>query len=63
MNLLSAKLGNSQLTDILASAQQIDDVTVLSARVDVKDNNALRQMIDELKQKVSKGGHCTWSCS
>lgn len=52
---LSAKLGNSQLTDILATAQQIDDVTVLSARVDVKDNNALRQMIDELKQKVSKG--------
>lgn len=52
---LSAKLGNSQLTDILTTAQQIDDVTVISARVDVKDNNALRQMIDELKQKVSKG--------
>ncbi|MGG0667532.1 alanine--tRNA ligase [Lederbergia citrisecunda] len=52
---LSAKLGNSQLTDILATAQQIDDVTVLSARVDVKDNNSLRQMVDELKQKVSKG--------
>ena len=52
---LSAKLGNSQLTDILETAQQIDDVTVVSARVDVKDNNALRQMIDELKQKVSKG--------
>ena len=52
---LSAKLGNSQLTDILASAQQIDDVTVLSARVDVKDNNGLRQMIDELKQKLVKG--------
>lgn len=52
---LSAKLGNSQLSDILATAQQIDDVTVLSARVDVKDNNALRQMVDELKQKVSKG--------
>ena len=51
---LSSKLGNSQLTDILANAQQIDDVTVVSARVDVKDNNALRQMIDELKQKVSK---------
>ncbi|QTD41621.1 alanine--tRNA ligase [Sporosarcina sp. Te-1] len=52
---LSAKLGNSQLTDILANAQQIDDVTVISARVDVKDNNGLRQMIDELKQKVVKG--------
>ncbi|MEZ7170862.1 alanine--tRNA ligase [Sporosarcina sp. OR05] len=52
---LSAKLGNSQLTDILSSAQQVDDVTVISAKVDVKDNQALRQMIDELKQKVAKG--------
>ncbi|MDN4607097.1 alanine--tRNA ligase [Sporosarcina highlanderae] len=52
---LSAKLGNSQLTDILATSQQIDDVTVVSAKVDVKDNNALRQMIDELKQKIVKG--------
>ncbi|MDW0117429.1 alanine--tRNA ligase [Sporosarcina thermotolerans] len=52
---LSAKLGNSQLSDILATSQQIDDVTVISARVDVKDNNALRQMIDELKQKIVKG--------
>ncbi|MHA6260332.1 alanine--tRNA ligase [Sporosarcina sp. CAU 1771] len=52
---LSSKLGNSQLTDLLATAQQIEDVTVISARVDVKDNNALRQMMDEMKQKVSKG--------
>ena len=52
---LSAKLGNSQLADIMASAQQIDDVTVISARVDVKDNNGLRQMMDEMKQKLSKG--------
>ncbi|CAM3113021.1 alanine--tRNA ligase [Filibacter tadaridae] len=52
---LSAKLGNSQLTDVLESAQQIDDVTVVAARVDVKDNNGLRQMMDELKQKLSKG--------
>ena len=57
---LSAKLGNSQLADIMASAQQIEDVTVISARVDVKDNNGLRQMMDELKQKLSKGGHRTW---
>lgn len=52
---LSAKLGNSQLTDVLANAKQIDDMTVIAARVDTKDNNALRQMIDELKQKVEKG--------
>ena len=52
---LSAKLGNSQLADVMTSAQQIDDVTIISARVDVKDNNGLRQMMDELKQKLSKG--------
>ena len=49
---LSAKLGNSQLSDVMATAQQIDDVTVISARVDVKDNNGLRQMMDEMKQKL-----------
>ncbi len=52
---LSAKLGNSQVADIMASAQQIGDVSVISARVDVKDNNGLRQMMDEMKQKLTKG--------
>ncbi|GKV68003.1 alanine--tRNA ligase [Sporosarcina sp. NCCP-2716] len=52
---LTAKLGNSQLTDVLTAAKQVDDMTVIAARVDAKDNNALRQMIDELKQKVEKG--------
>ncbi len=52
---LSAKLGNNQLTDIIATAHQIDDITVIASKVDVKDNNGLRQMMDELKQKVSKG--------
>ena len=52
---LSAKLGNSQLSDIMATAQQIGEVTVIAARVDVKDNNGLRQMMDEMKQKLSNG--------
>lgn len=52
---LSAKLGNSQVTDILAKAQQLDDVTIVAARVEVKDNNGLRQLIDEMKQQVEKG--------
>jgi alanyl-tRNA synthetase len=51
---LSAKLGNSQLSDILANAEQIGDVSVIAARVDVKDNNGLRQMMDEMKQKLTK---------
>lgn len=52
---LASKLGNSQIADVLATAQQIGDVSVISARVDVKDNNGLRQMMDEMKQKVTKG--------
>ncbi|MFD1927347.1 alanine--tRNA ligase [Sporosarcina siberiensis] len=52
---LAAKLGNSQVDDILASAEQIDDILVISSRVDVKDNNGLRQMMDELKNKLTSG--------
>lgn len=51
---LSAQLANSQLDDVLAEAQEIDGVQVIAAKVDVKDNNALRQMMDELKQKVTQ---------
>ena len=35
--------------------KQIGDVTVIASRVEVKDNNGLRQMMDEMKQKLSKG--------
>ncbi len=52
---LSSKVANSQLVGVMESAEQINDVTVFASRVDVKDNNALRQMMDEMKQKVSKG--------
>ncbi|MEK4024540.1 alanine--tRNA ligase [Sporosarcina sp. FSL W7-1283] len=52
---LAAKMGNSQLTDVMETARQIEDITVISANVEVKDNNGLRQLIDELKQKTSKG--------
>ncbi|WP_172369342.1 alanine--tRNA ligase [Sporosarcina jiandibaonis] len=52
---LSSKLANSQLSDVFETAEQIGDVTVVASRVEVKDNNALRQMMDEMKQKISKG--------
>lgn len=51
---LSAKLGNTQLADVLANAQQVNGVNVIAATVEVKDNNALRQLMDELKQKVTQ---------
>ena len=52
---LSSKLANSQISDVFETARQVGDVTVIASRVEVKDNNALRQMMDEMKQKLSKG--------
>lgn len=51
---LSAKIANSQASSVLSNAQTINDVTVLSVKVDAKDNNQLRQMMDDLKQKLDK---------
>ena len=36
------------------AAQIIGDVTVLSTKVEAKDNNQLRQMMDDLKVKMPK---------
>lgn len=52
---LSSKHANSQLSDVFETARQVGDVTVIASRVEVKDNNGLRQMMDEMKQKLSKG--------
>ncbi|SOC02297.1 alanyl-tRNA synthetase [Ureibacillus xyleni] len=49
---LSQKIANAQSGAVLDSAQKIGDVTVLSTRVDAKDNNQLRQMMDDLKEKL-----------
>lgn len=50
---LSAQLANSQVDDVLKNSQEMNGVQVISARVDVKDNQALRQMMDELKQQLT----------
>ncbi|WP_088007968.1 alanine--tRNA ligase [Indiicoccus explosivorum] len=49
---LSAKIAGAQSAGILEQAREIGGVTVLAARVEAKDNNQLRQMIDDLKQKL-----------
>jgi len=36
------------------SARTVGDVTVLSAKVQAKDNNQLRQMVDDLKAKFDQ---------
>ena len=51
---LSQKIANSQASAVLDAAQQFGDVTVLSTKVDAKDNNQLRQMMDDLKGKLQK---------
>jgi len=49
---LSQKIANAQAGAIIDAAQKIGEVTVLSTRVDAKDNNQLRQMMDDLKTKL-----------
>ncbi|WP_019415515.1 alanine--tRNA ligase [Paenisporosarcina sp. TG20] len=51
---LSAKMANNQASSILEKAKQLDGVMVLSARVQAKDNNQLRQMMDDLKTKMNQ---------
>lgn len=51
---LSAKLAGAQSSDLLASAIEINGVTVLSTKVEAKDNNQLRQLMDDLKSKLDK---------
>jgi alanyl-tRNA synthetase len=49
---LSAKLGNIEAGSLVSKAKVIDGVTVLAAKVQASDMNNLRNMADDLKQKV-----------
>ncbi|SDM21488.1 alanine--tRNA ligase [Bacillus sp. OK048] len=49
---LAAKLGNIEAGNLASKAKQIDGVTVVAARVQASDMNNLRNMADDLKQKV-----------
>ncbi|MGB6407753.1 MAG: alanine--tRNA ligase [Planococcus donghaensis] len=51
---LLAKISNAQSAGILDAAQKVGDITVLSVKVEAKDNNQLRQMLDDLKSKMDK---------
>ena len=51
---LSQKIANAQASAVLDAAQQIGDVTVLATKIDAKDNNQLRQTMDDLKSKLEK---------
>jgi alanyl-tRNA synthetase len=52
---LSAKLGNIEAGSLVSKIKDIDGIKVLSARVQATDMNNLRNMADDLKQKIGSG--------
>lgn len=49
---LNAKLSNLEATSILDKVENVNDVPLLAQKVNVKDMNQLRNMVDGLKQKL-----------
>ncbi|MEW8986733.1 MAG: DHHA1 domain-containing protein, partial [Bacillus sp. (in: firmicutes)] len=52
---LAAKLGNIEAGSIISKVKEIDGVKVLTAKVQATDMNNLRNMADDLKQKIGSG--------
>ena len=49
---LQAKLANEQAGDIFKDVKEVNGITVVAAKVDVKDMNQLRQLADQWKQQA-----------
>lgn len=49
---LATKLANQQAGDVFKDAKEINGTTVITAQVNVKDMNQLRQLADQWKQKA-----------
>lgn len=52
---LSTKLSNVEAASVLDQVKTINDVQLLAQKVNVKDMNQLRNMVDDLKQKLGSG--------
>ncbi|MUK87018.1 alanine--tRNA ligase [Ornithinibacillus sp. L9] len=52
---LHAKLSNLEASNILDQVETVNDINILAQKVNVKDMNQLRNMVDELKQKIGSG--------
>lgn len=52
---LSAKLSNAEASSLLDNVETVNGVKLLAQKVSVKDMNQLRNMVDELKQKLDSG--------
>ncbi|MGG5254946.1 alanine--tRNA ligase [Neobacillus sp. SM06] len=49
---LAAKLGNIEAGSLVSKAKEVNGVTVLAAKVQAADMNGLRNMADDLRQKL-----------
>ncbi|MGJ7921469.1 alanine--tRNA ligase [Neobacillus sp. LXY-4] len=52
---LAAKLGNIEAGSLISKVKEIEGVNVLAAKVQATDMNNLRNMADDLKQKIGTG--------
>ncbi|MBP1947628.1 alanine--tRNA ligase [Virgibacillus litoralis] len=52
---LSAKLSNAEASSVMEQVETIKGVNVLTQQVNIKDMNQLRNMVDDLKQKLGSG--------
>jgi alanyl-tRNA synthetase len=52
---LLQKLSNAEASSIMDRVEQVGDVNIIAEKVNVKDMNQLRTMVDELKQKLDSG--------
>ncbi|MFC3039147.1 alanine--tRNA ligase [Virgibacillus xinjiangensis] len=52
---LNAKMSNLEAASILDQVETIEGVPLLAKKVNVKDMNQLRNMVDDLKQKLESG--------
>lgn len=49
---IKAKLGSIEAANLTSETKEINGIKVLASKVNVKDMNSLRTMVDELKQKL-----------
>jgi alanyl-tRNA synthetase len=52
---LAAKMGNMEAGGLINDTVDINGISVIAQKVDIKDMNSLRNMVDELKTKLDAG--------
>lgn len=52
---MNAKLATAQSSDLLSQVQQVNGISVLATEIDGADSKSLRDMLDQLKNKLGSG--------